>query len=236
MRSADLDAATPAQGWSVRDTVAHLHGTDLDATVAASRPEEFRAGLERIPDVDDFVEAQVRRLRTAPALLDDWQRAFDVMLAAFAAVPPGTKIPWYGPQMSPASFATARLMEYWAHGQDVVDALGAVRQPTSRLRHVAHLGVRTRGFAYVNRGLAPDSTPVAVELTAPDGTVWSFGDAGAAERVTGPALDLCLLVTQRRHRSDLSLVATGPAADTWLDLAQCFAGPPGPGRPPLEDT
>jgi uncharacterized protein (TIGR03084 family) len=235
VRTADLDAATPAQGWSVRDTVAHLHGTDLDATVAAGRPEEFVAGLARIPDVDDFVEAQVRRLRAAPALLDDWQRAFEAMLTAFAAVPAGTRIPWYGPPMSPASFATARLMEYWAHGQDVADALGAVRPPTARLRHVAHLGVHTRRFAYVNRGLAPDPAPVAVELTAPDGSTWLLGDAGADSRVTGPALDFCLLVTQRRHRHDLSLVATGPAADTWLDLAQCFAGPPGAGRPPLED-
>jgi uncharacterized protein (TIGR03084 family) len=125
-------------------------------------------------------------------------------------------------------------MEYWAHGQDVADALGVRRPPTARLRHVCHLGVRTRDFAHVNRGLEPPGVPIAVELTAPDGGTWSFGDAGADERVTGPAEDFCLLVTQRRHRDDLALVASGPHASTWLDVAQAFAGPPGPGRAPLE--
>jgi uncharacterized protein (TIGR03084 family) len=132
--------------------------------------------------------------------------------------------------MSPASFATARLMEYWAHGQDVADALQVQRPPTSRLRHICHLGVRTRGFAYVNRGLAPPDVPVAVELTAPDGTTWSFGEG--EQRVTGPALDFCLLVTQRRHPDDLALVATGPVATQWLSVAQAFAGLPGTGRQP----
>ena len=70
---------------------------------------------------------------------------------------------------------------------------------------------------------------MAVELAAPDGSTWSFGEG--EQRVTGPAEDFCLLVTQRRHRDDLALTAQGDAADEWLGLAQCFAGPPGPGRP-----
>ena len=51
--------------------------------------------------------------------------------------------------------ATARLMETFAHGRDVADALGAhARAATARLRHVCHLGVRTRGFAYLINGAA----------------------------------------------------------------------------------
>ena len=228
---ADLDALTPAEGWDVRDTVAHLAGTDVEALKAATRPEQFLAELPVVAqDIDGFLTGQLeqRRHLAREQLLEDWQRGFDAMVAAFAGVPPGTKVPWYGPPMSPASFATARLMEYWAHGQDVADAVGAQRTPSARLRHICHLGVRTRGFAYVNRGLTPPDVPVAVELTAPDGSTWSFGDG--EQRVTGPAQDFCLLVTQRRHRDDLSLRAEGAAADEWLDLAQCFAGPPGPGR------
>lgn len=152
------------------------------------------------------------------------------MLDAFAAVDPGTKLPWYGPPMSPASFATARLMEYWAHGQDVVDALELERPGTDRLRHICHLGVRTRAFAYVNRGRPVPTAPIAVRLTSPAGETWTYGDAEATETVTGPALDFCLLVTQRRHRDDTALVATGASAQEWLSVAQCFAGPPGPGR------
>jgi uncharacterized protein (TIGR03084 family) len=119
-------------------------------------------------------------------------------------------------------------MEYWAHGQDIADGLGVTRTPTDRLRHICHLGYRTRGFAYVNRGLTPPADDVRLALTAPDGTTWTYGEGDAT--VSGSALDFCLLVTQRRHRDDLDLAATG-SADEWLDIAQCFAGPPGAGRP-----
>jgi uncharacterized protein (TIGR03084 family) len=232
---ADLDAPTPAQGWDVRDAVAHLAGSDVEALKAATRPEEFLADLPQIAhDIDGFLTGQLtaRRQLSREELFGHWQGGFDSMVVAFADVAPGTKIPWYGPPMSPASFATARLMEYWAHGQDVADALGSHRTPTARLRHICHLGVRTRAFAYVNRGLVAPEVPVAVELTAPDGSTWSFGEG--KQRVSGPAEDFCLLVTQRRHRDDLALTAQGDAADEWLGLAQCFAGPPGPGRSVLD--
>ena len=170
-----------------------------------------------------------RRALTPAQLLEGWQGSFDRMLDAFTQVDPAAKLPWYGPPMSPASFATARLMEYWAHGQDIADGLGVTRTPTTRLRHICHLGHRTRGFSYVNRGLQPPASDVRLELAAPDGTTWEYGDSDT-DTVTGPAVDFCLLVTQRRHRDDLSLVAAGAAADEWLSIAQCFAGPPGPGR------
>ena len=121
-------------------------------------------------------------------------------------------------------------METWAHGHDIADALGVRREPTARIRHVAHIGVRTRDFAYLVRELAPPAEPFRVELTGPDGEVWTWGPADAAQRVTGPALDFCLLATQRVNRADTALVATGADADAWLDIAQAFAGPPGDGR------
>ena len=239
VQDADLDLPTPAAGWSVRDAVAHLMGTDVEAARAAGDPQGFVNGLGRIGlDVEGFLTGQLveRRSLSTEQLLADWQSGLEQLLLEVAAVPAGTKIPWYGPPMSPASFVTARLMEYWAHGQDVADAVGVRRAPTDRLRHIAHLGVRTRGFTYVNRGLEPSPEPVEIVLTAPGGGVWTLGDSGAADRVEGSAEDFCLLVTQRRHRRDVDLVATGPVADAWLDVAQCFAGPPGPGRPPLEDA
>jgi uncharacterized protein (TIGR03084 family) len=139
-------------------------------------------------------------------------------------------MPWYGPPMSATSMATARFMETWAHSLDVHEALGVAPEVTDRVRHIAHLGVRTRRFSFAARGQqAPDEEP-PVSLTAPSGEVWTWGPEGAAESVTGPAQDFCLLVTQRVHRADTGLVATGPGADRWLDVAQCFAGPPGEGR------
>jgi uncharacterized protein (TIGR03084 family) len=233
VEGADLSTPTPAEGWDVRDCLSHLAGTDVEATLAATDPDAFLAKLPAVgADIDGFITGQLTERRDlAPEdLLAHWQHGFDAMLTAFEKLDPATKVPWYGPPMSPASFATARLMEYWAHGQDVVDGLGATREPTARLRHICHLGFRTRGFSYVNRGLEPPTGEVFVELTAPDGETWTYGDPAAADRVTGTAHDFCLLVTQRRHRDDTGLVATGPLADEWLSIAQCFAGPPGGGR------
>ena len=224
----DLELATPAQGWDVRDAVAHLAGTDVEATRAARDPAGFVAALPQ--DVGALLAGQLleRRGLSRPELLASWQDGFAAMTQALAALDPTAPVPWYGPPMSPASFVTARLMEYWAHGQDVADAAGVRREPTGRLRHVCHLGVRTRGFSYAVRGLSVPPGDVRVEVAAPGGGTWSWGTG--PDLVTGDALDLCLVVTQRRDRDDTGLVATGPLAAEWLAIAQCFAGPPGPGR------
>jgi len=126
--------------------------------------------------------------------------------------------------------ATARLMETWAHGLDVADALGVTRPASERLRSIAHLGVRTRDYAFVVNNLAPPAEPFLVELRGPGGDTWSWGPPDAAQRVTGPAEDFCFLVTQRRPLRSLGLTAHGPDARRWLEIAQAFAGPPGPGR------
>jgi len=134
--------------------------------------------------------------------------------------------------MAARSFATARLMETWAHGQDVADALGVVRRPTARLRHVAHIGVRARPFSYAVRAMTVPTGDVRVELRGPDGEKWSWGQPDAPDAVRGDAVDFCLLVTQRRHRDDVGLTVVGPLATEWMAIAQAYAGPPGPGRAP----
>lgn len=229
---ADLDGPTAAPGWSVRDTVAHLAGTDREALRAVTDPEGFVADRPADHEVAALLGShlQARMGLAREDLLRDWDEGADALLEAASALEPGTRVPWYGPAMSPATFLTARLMETWAHGTDVADVLGVAREVTPRLRHVAHLGVRTRGFAFANRDLPVPDGDVRVELTGPLRATWAWGPAGAADVVRGPALDFCLLVTQRRHRDDLALVATGAGAHAWLDVGQCFAGPPGPGR------
>jgi len=136
--------------------------------------------------------------------------------------------------MGAMSFVSARLMETWAHGQDVADALGVIRIATNRLRHIAHLGVRARPFSYVVRGLTMPTDQVSVELTSPSGELWAWDtESDPPDQVRGPALDFCLVVTQRRNIVDTELEVKGRAANEWLGIAQAFAGPPGPGRPPL---
>ncbi|SFP45851.1 TIGR03084 family protein [Geodermatophilus dictyosporus] len=226
---------TPAAGWDVADQVAHLAWFDEAATRAAVDPAGFRAEADALTaHGEGFVDvlAAAHRGRAPADLLAWWRAARREYLRVLGGLDPATSLPWYGPPMSAASSGTARLMETWAHGQDVVDAVGATREPTDRLRHVAHLGVATRGWSSRVHGEEPPDGPVRVELAVPGGGTWTWGPADAADRVTGPALDFCLLVTQRRHRADLALRATGPAADHWLDVAQAFAGPPGAGRQP----
>jgi uncharacterized protein (TIGR03084 family) len=163
-------------------------------------------------------------------LLARWRAARPALANALRAYPAGEKLPWFGPPMSPTSMATARFMETWAHSLDVADTLGISPEPTDRIRHVAHIGVRTRNFAFANNGLEPPAEEFRVVLTAPSGATWEWGPEDAAQSVSGPAYDFCLRVTQRRHPDDLALVAVGEDAATWLQIAQAFAGPPGSGR------
>ena len=238
---ADLDeqgwrTPTPAEPWTVADTIGHLLWTDRVSVVAATEPERFESFVTaHFGDLgDDPITASAQQAAAVGTtrLLSEWRALRRTLNDALAAVPEGSKLPWFGPPMSPASMATARLMETWAHGQDVADALGVERPPSLRLRHVAHLAVRTRGFAYTMHGLEPPTAEVRVELDAPDGTTWAFGPEDAEQRVTGSAHDFCLLAVQRVHRDDTDLVATGTDADRWLDVIQAFAGPPGEKRAP----
>jgi uncharacterized protein (TIGR03084 family) len=226
---------TPAAGWDVATQVAHLLWTDEVATVAATDKEAWDAlVLQAIEDPTGFVDTsalEVARLEPA-ALLARWGAARTALGEALRGLPDGAKMPWFGPPMSAASMATARFMETWAHALDVYAALGVEPEATDRIRHVTHLGVRTRNYAFSVHGLEAPAEEFRIELTAPSGELWTWGPEDAAQRVTGSAYDFCLLVTQRRHRDDTDLVATGEDAERWLGIAQAFAGPPGVGREP----
>jgi uncharacterized protein (TIGR03084 family) len=232
VEGADLETPTPAPGWTVRDQVTHLWFFDQRALMALADPDAFRLDAEELlRGGTDRANEQGRDLEPGE-LLARWRDDRHRLVAHARTVDPKLRVPWYGPAMGARSFITARLMETWAHGQDVADALGAVRVPTDRLRHVAHIGVGARPFSYVANDREPNPAPIRVELVGPSGDSWTWGPEDAADRVSGPALDFCLLVTQRRHRDDLAVVAEGAAADEWLDIAQSFAGPPGEGRRP----
>jgi uncharacterized protein (TIGR03084 family) len=235
LEDASWERPTPAEGWRIRDQVSHLAYFDETAALAATDPDRFRAeAQELVGRGDRFTDGIADEYRTLPpARLLEWFRtARRALVDTFAGLGPATRLPWYGPPMSAASSATARLMETWAHGQDIADALGVEREPTARLRHVAHLGVRTFSFAFGLHGREVPQAPVRVELSAPDGTIWTWGDEAADNTVRGPALDFCLVVAQRRHLLDTTLQVSGDAATEWMSLAQAFAGPPGPGRAP----
>jgi uncharacterized protein (TIGR03084 family) len=216
--------------------VAHLAWTDEVAVLAATDKEKWDEVVRlAIGDPDGF--AGTAALAGAAAdpgeILGRWRTARASLQETLRAFPAGRKLPWFGPPMSPTSMATARFMETWAHSLDVAEALGVPPEPNDRIRHVAHLGVRTRDFAFGVHGLEPPAEEFGVTLVSPSDEVWSWGPEDAAQTVTGTAYDFCLLVTRRRHRADTDLVAVGADADRWLDIAQAFAGPPGEGRSPV---
>ena len=230
---ADWDRPTPAEDWMVRDQISHIGSTDRVATVAAGDPERFKA--ESL--TEDRGTRQVRLLQAGRAmrsdeLLDWWRHGYTAMLDVFRTLDAKTRIPWFGPAMSAISFATARLMETWAHGQDIVDALSLQREATDRLRHVATIGVLARSFSYQVNEKEARTEDVRVELMSPTGAFWTWGSAQAHNHIRGKALDFCLVVTQRRHPIDTDLRIEGPVAEEWMQIAQAFAGPPGSGRKP----
>src|SRR5579862_6946413 len=129
---AGWELPTPAEGWTVGDQVRHLAFSDARAREALADPGAFEAS--KVEDVGDAVTRSVEAARWMGRheVLARWREERSALLGLLASADPARRVPWYGPPMGVVSFATARLMETWAHGQDVVDALGVARAPTAR--------------------------------------------------------------------------------------------------------
>ncbi len=235
-----LDAAewttpTPAPGWTITHQVAHLAATFQRAGLAAGDPDAFRDVMAHAePDLADEVAAVMRPYLELPTdkLRDRWYEEMVTAADALAAVPPGEEVPWLVNPLPPAVLASGGLMELFAHGQDIADALGERLERTDRIGHLVGFVVHTRQFGYLASGMTPPEADFRFEVTAPSGALWTFGPPDASQRIEGPAVDLCLLAARRRHHADLSLVATGEHAQRWLEIAQAYRGPAGAGRAP----
>ncbi|HZN18991.1 MAG TPA: TIGR03084 family metal-binding protein [Micromonosporaceae bacterium] len=226
---------TPAEGWTIAHQIAHLAATFRLASLAATDPAGFEALTARLSS--DFSAnvstAQAEYLGdTPPVLLSRWRAERASAEKALAAVPADQLVPWLVRPLPASVLAAAGMMELFGHGQDIADALQIRRRYTDRVRHVVEFAFRTWDFGYQARGLTTPDVQFRYELTAPSGAQWRHGPPDAEQRITGSAVDLCLLTTRRRHRDDLDLVATGAEADRWLDIAQAYRGPAGSGRQP----
>ena len=230
--------ATAFYGWSIYDEIAHLCYTDRNMLLAMEDVDAFEAHARKLVA---WMEAEKRLMEftyedmgkpSVSGLLAMWRNVREQLLLRAQPSNPRDRFPWYGPSMSTQSLVTARLMETWAHGQDIYDTLNINRVNGDRIRHIAHLGVLTFQWSFVTNKQEPPKESPYVELTAPSGEMWSWGVEDTEDSVKGPAVDFCLLVTRRRHLQDLALEYRGMAAGTWLQIAQCFAGPPEPGPKP----
>ncbi len=220
---------TPAAGWDTHETIIHLGMADYAASLAVLDPDGFNDVKAKMmageADLHDMAEADVHSM-SGSEVWAWFESERSRMIDAFRALGPKDRIPWFGPDMSALSFATARLMETWAHSHDVADTFGVPYPRTDRLRHVAHIGVTTRGWSYANRGLAVPEGTVRVELTSPGGEVWTWGPDDADAAIRGDAYEFCMLATQRRHHSEVDLEIDGALAQEWVEIAQAFAGGP----------
>jgi uncharacterized protein (TIGR03084 family) len=236
---ADWRKPTAFWRWTTFDQILHLHQVDRFALASVTDPPAFaamrnasheaaRAGVE----LSALARTEFGHLSKAK-VLSLWREQYLELCERLAARGAKDRVSWFGPDMGVASMIAARQMEVWAHGQDVYDLLNARRAPTSRLRNICDLGVRTYGWTFANRGLERPGPPPEVTLTAPSGEDWRWNEA-APGRVAGPAEDFALVVTQRRSPHDTALVCEGSAAALWMAMAQCFAGPPADGPKPGE--
>lgn len=242
---ADVDDAgfrteTQFKGWTIDTVIQHLHFfniaadlalTDEPALVAlfADLKAARAAGETTIAYTDRWLDGLSGR-----ALLAAWIETCERVADLFVDADPKARLKWAGPDMSARSFITARLMETWAHGQEVYDILGAERVEHDYVRNIVMLGVNTFGWTFANRGEpVPEPRPY-LRLTAPSGEIWEYGEPSEVERIEGPAVAFAQVVAQTRNIADVDLAVTGPVASEWMSKAQCFAGPPN--DPPAPGT
>ena len=233
LAAGDWARPTAFKAWTTDDIVRHLHIGDTMALASATDPAAFTALIADIQAARatglSRIEETRRRLDglAGEALRRRWHATALELFARLGAMPPDARLKWAGPDMGLRMFATARQMETWSHAQAIYDLLGIDRPaPSPRLRNVAELGVRTFGWAYRNRGLAVPPVMPSVRLDTPFGETWTWEQPGSDDRVEGPALDFCQVVTQTRNVADTSLRVQGDGARGWMAIVQCFAGPP----------
>ena len=232
LKEDDWSRPTAFQRWTPWDVVAHLHFYDQMSLAALAGRDAFAARRDVVIRAarDGVSNAELARSEygeLAPAaLLERWIRSCRDMAERLGASDPKGRLPWFGPDMGVRMFTTARLMETWAHGQEVYDLLGVTRSPTDRLLHIATIGVKTFGWTFANRRQEPPGPPPYVRLVAPSGAIWEWNEPSEQECVRGDALDFCLVVVQGRNVADTALEVAGPVATRWMSIAQCFAGPP----------
>ncbi len=222
--------------WTIEDVIGHLHVWNQAAATTLDSREAFQNFLafimKNFGESGSSLPAQYAWLDEfaggvrGRALFDAWREAYPRTADQYAAADPETRVAWAGPDMGAQSKIIARQMETWAHGQEVFDALGLERAEADRVRNIAHLGVTTFSWTFRNRGEEPPKPKPCVKLTAPSGAVWEWNDPQEDNHVAGAAVEFAQVVTQTRNIDDTALRTSGPIARRWMEIAQCFAGPP----------
>jgi uncharacterized protein (TIGR03084 family) len=221
LTEAQWHAESAADGWSVADVVLHLAQSD-EGVVASTRGAD-RLGADVAGTADDWAAQRVAAERTAPdQVFIRWRDARDAAVAALRATDPEAPLQWVTGPVKPATLATTRLAEYWAHGLDITGPLGIDFPDTSRLRHIAWLAHRTLPYAFSRAG--QEAAAVRCSLTAPDGAAtWTFGPPDADSEISGPAGAFCRVAAQRLDPAAAGLRTTGPHGVAALRVIRTYA-------------
>ena len=219
----DWSRATPFKNWTINQVVQHLHGADKMAVLALTDA----AGFEAARSDPKIVQATMNPTEEGGKLLKTWWSYFTEMCDQLGSSDPKRRVPWFGPDMGVMMFTTARQMETWSHGQDIFDLFGKPRVHTARIKNIVVIGVKTYNWTFANRGVEVPGPAPYIRLTAPDNkTVWTFNEPSEDNKIDGAAVEFCHVVTQGRNIEDVNLSVTGGPATRWMEIAQCFAGPP----------
>jgi len=224
------DLPTPAEGWTVRDSVSHIAYFDEVSVSLICGETSIEEETAKLASPEKRMDTEKGRSMKPLELLGWWRNIRTTMVEELIKCDPKQRIPWFAMPMGARAFATARLMETWAHGLDCGDAVGRESEDTDRLRHVAFIAYAARPYAYQVNGLAVPTDPFRLELQLPSGAFWSQGSEEAKDLIRGQAGEFCRVAVRRRHWQDTNLVIEGNEARRYIGIAQTYAGPPGSGR------
>jgi uncharacterized protein (TIGR03084 family) len=212
----------------VRDSVVHLaYADDLAHEYASDGPGELAASVAAALSSGDVAAFEVQmkargRAMSPRAVLEWWRSSGARLRDVLRGLDARARLPWGPMEMSARSFATARLMETWAHGLDCFAAASVEPMDTDRLRHVAWLSVRALPYAFASPGLDPPGA-VRLSLVLPSGARWTSGSDGAPTVITGTASDWCRVAVRRDRADERSrLHATGPDAEAILTHVRAY--------------
>lgn len=231
LSDSQLNESTAFKGWTLNDVIGHLHVWNHAAELSLRDGEAFQSWFAGV--AEHVAGGSLRQVETdwlqglaGAQLISEWHEGCIRTAGAFAQADPSLRVKWAGPGMSARSSITARLMETWAHGQEIYDQLGVERENADRIRNIVVLGYNTYAWTFRVRELPVPEPQPALVLLAPSGEVWRFGEAESGEQIAGSAAEFCQVVTQVRNVADTALEITGSNARAWMHNAQCFAGPP----------
>lgn len=219
----DWKLKTPAPGWTIQDTVSHLASFEEYAYNALEEGGSRLAESSQYGTHAEFTLAALipGRAMRPQDVIEWWREARAKVVDSLSRKSPSDRVPWFAGEMSAKTFATARLMETWAHGLDIHKTHGAEPEDTPRLRHIAWLAWKTLPYAFEAAG-QPYEQPVRVEVIGPAYSKYIFGPTDTDQVIKGTAGEWCRVAVRRRSADDTALKAQGAVAEMALKVVRAY--------------